>query len=218
MELHAWNSMRNPCPSIQFNMYDYRNLSPQMRNEVLEWRKRNGLPWHSPAHGQMGFSDKYLVTAACFEHKRHIGISPDRMNCCEKTLLDFCLEFGSEVFAWCILPNHYHLLIQCALIKTFCKYLGKLHGRLSRQWNKEDDEPGRKVWYRSFDREIRSERHFYASLNYVHHNPVHHKYVESWVDWPWSSAAIYLEKVGREEAEKIWREYPLFDYGKKWDL
>jgi hypothetical protein len=24
--------------------------------------------------------------------------------------------------------------------------------------------------------------------------------------------------VGRETAEKIWREYPILDYGKKWDV
>jgi hypothetical protein len=29
--------------------------------------------------------------------------------------------------------------------------MGKFHGRSSRQWNLEDDQVGRKVWYRSFD-------------------------------------------------------------------
>ncbi len=92
-----------------------------MRNEVLEWRKRNGLPWHSPAHGQMGFSDKYLVTAACFEHKRHIGISPDRMNCCEKTLLDFCLEFGSEVLLF--FGSHFYPLIMFIITRFIINML-----------------------------------------------------------------------------------------------
>jgi putative transposase len=65
---------------------------------------------------------------------------------------------------------------------------------------------------------MKSERHFWATLNYVHHNPVKHRYVKRWVDWPWSSAARYLEEVGREEAERIWSEYPVLDYGKQWDL
>jgi len=55
-------------------------------------------------------------------------------------------------------------------------------------------------------------------MNYVHHNPVHHGYVQRWQDWPWSSATAFLEKVGAEKAREIWQEYPILDYGKKWDV
>jgi putative transposase len=54
-------------------------------------------------------------------------------------------------------------------------------------------------------------------VNYIHNNPVHHGHVDKWQDWPWSSASDFLERVGREMAEKIWRESPILDYGKKWD-
>jgi len=67
------------------------------------------------------------------------------------------------------------------------------------------------------DRVMRSERHYWATLNYIHHNPVHHGYVERWPDWPWSSASGFLEQLGRDEAEQIWLEYPIEDYGKGWD-
>ena len=42
-------------------------------------------------------------------------------------------------------------------------------------------------------------------------------YVERWTDWPFSSAADYLGAVGKEEAERRWREFPVLDYGKGWD-
>ena len=48
-------------------------------------------------------------------------------------------------------------------------------------------------------------------------NPVHHGYVKLWTEWPWSSAAEYLERTGRAEAEQVWKEYPILDYGRKWD-
>jgi len=82
----------------------------------------------------------------------------------------------------------------------------------------EDDARGRKVWYNCFERRIKSERHFWATLNYIHHNPVHHGYVDRWQDWPWSSADAFLKNIGRERALKLWLEYPILDYGKKWDL
>jgi putative transposase len=55
-------------------------------------------------------------------------------------------------------------------------------------------------------------------LNYIHNNPVHHGVAERWQDWIFSSANSFLEKLGRAAAIKIWREYPVLDYGKDWDL
>jgi putative transposase len=73
------------------------------------------------------------------------------------------------------------------------------------------------VWYNAAETAIKSERHFWASLNYVLHNAVRHGYVERWQDWPYSNAAQYLEQVGRATAEYRWREYPILDYGAQWD-
>jgi len=122
-----------------------------------------------------------------------------------------------EIYAWCILPNHYHVLLASRRIKSLTKELGQFHGRSSFAWNGEDGQRGRQVWFRCFDREIRSERHFWATVNYIHHNPVHHGHVEKWQDWIWSSAPTFVEEVGRERATEIWKKYPILDYGKGWD-
>ena len=54
-------------------------------------------------------------------------------------------------------------------------------------------------------------------MNYVHNNAVHHGYVARWQDWPLSSAQEYLAEMGRAEAGRLWRKYPVLDYGKGWD-
>ncbi len=64
---------------------------------------------------------------------------------------------------------------------------------------------------------MRSDRHFWATLNYVHHNPVRHGYVARWAEWPWSSASDYLAQIGVEAAKRIWTGFPIRDYGKDWD-
>jgi len=64
---------------------------------------------------------------------------------------------------------------------------------------------------------MRSDRHFWVTTNYIHHNAVHHAYVEEWCDWPFSSALGFLEQLGREEAKRIWLEYPVLQYGAGWD-
>jgi putative transposase len=122
-----------------------------------------------------------------------------------------------RVHAWCVLPNHYHALLTTDQILLVLKSLAKLHGRLSFLWNGEENTRGRQVWCGAVEREMRGERHFWATMNYVHHNPVRHGYVQKWSEWPYSSALDYLAGVSREDAELIWKEYPLLEYGAGWD-
>ncbi len=121
-----------------------------------------------------------------------------------------------QTIAWVVQPNHYHILVQTDLDMPG-PWLGRLHNGKSTQWNHEDGTPKRKVWRRFSDRQIRSERHFYASLNYIHANPVKHELVRSAVDWPWSSLHKYIETCGRDTLVRWWRQYPIMDYGKGWD-
>jgi putative transposase len=197
--------------------YIWRQLTPEQREEVLAWRKANARPWHSPPHRPNRGHRDFLVSAACFEHAHHIGFCPQRMDDFAASLLDVLDREATRTIAWCVLPNHYHALVEAPNILKLLGELGQLHGRTSHRWNGEERTRGRQVFHRATERFMRSDRHFFASLNYVHNNPVHHRYVQRWTDWPWSSAIEYLERTGRAEAERLWKEFPLLDYGKKWD-
>jgi Transposase and inactivated derivatives len=169
-----------------------------------------------PPHFEYEGDCRFLITAACFEHTHIIGKSANRTAECESELLNIC-DKSEELYAWCVLPNHYHLLLRTANINEILKQLGKFHGASSYRWNGDDNFRGRKVWFRAIERSMRSERHFYASLNYVHHNPVKHGYAKNWREWPYSSAAEYLDNIGRTRAAEVWQKYPVLDYGKDWD-
>lgn len=197
-------------------MYDWRKMNSQQRNEVLKLRKEKGLPWHSPPH-KIGDTDYYHLCATCYEHQPIIGATPTRIAEFTAKILDQMKSLLIIVFAWCILPNHWHMLIKSSNILDLLKEIGRFHGRQSYRWNGEENCRGRKVWYNALDRYIRSERHFWATMNYIHHNPVHHHYVTNWQDWPFSSAIEFLEKMGKEKTAEIWRKYPILDYGKGWD-
>jgi len=199
-------------------MYFWRTLTEKQEAEVLHERKGRKLPWHSPPHLDFEGPVSFIITASCYEHKHIIGHTSDRIARFEQDLIATCVDFAHKIFAWCILTNHYHILLRTEQIKALRKALGKLHGRTSRFWNQEDDKPGRKVWFNLFDRDMRSQRHMWASMNYIHNNAVHHGYVQRWQDWPYSSANQFLEEVGREKAAEIWKEYPILDYGKGWDV
>ena len=198
-------------------MYNWRKMTDEERQEALKVRRARKLPWHSPPHLNFEGVHQYLISSACYEHAPIIGTSPKRLTECEEGVLEVCNHFCRSIYAWCILPNHYHAVVKTDQIKELRRALGQFHGRSSFIWNSEDNTRGRKVWHNCFERSIKSERHFWATLNYVHHNPVHHGYVDHWQDWPWSSAREFIEVVGRSRALDLWIQYPILDYGKKWD-
>ena len=193
--------------------YLWRRLTPEKQQAILQYRKRLKRPWHRPPHFDQG-NIHYHLTGACFEHQPFIGHSPERMAEFSELLLESLPEPPA---AWCVLPNHYHVLVRCPEIKTIGKILGSLHGSTSFRWNGEENQRGRKIWHSISDRAMRNTEHFWATVNYIHHNPVKHGYVDQWTDWPFSSAMDYLDEVGREQAVMLWKQYPVLDYGKGWD-
>ncbi len=191
-------------------------MTDEQRNDLLVLRQTQGNPWHSPPH-RAGERTRFHLTAACYGHKSLIGSNTERIVKFEDELIEKLKIHASDIYAWCILPNHYHVLLKSSHILELLKALGKFHGRLSFIWNGEDAERGRKVWCGASETSIKSDGHFWATMNYVHNNPVHHKYVDRWQSWPFSSANNYLKSVGKEKAMEIWDKYPLYDYGKEWD-
>lgn len=132
-------------------------------------------------------------------------------------LLDTLSSTTTRIDAWAVLPNHYHAVILTESLPALLHSLGRLHGRCSFLWNREDNSRGRKVWFNTLERTISDDFHHFTTIQYVHHNPVRYGHAQRWTEWKWSSAASYLEEIGREEAERRWKEYPVTGYGSGWD-
>jgi putative transposase len=197
-------------------MYRWRTMTPDQREQALACRRLQYRPWHSPPHFKAETS-YYLLTAACYEHQPVIGHSDNRMAEFETALLDELKNTCQSTYAWIVLPNHYHALVQTLEVSKALSGLGQLHGRTSYQWNGEELTRGRKVWCGAVETAMKSERHFWASLLYVLNNAVRHRYVDRWQMWPFCNANEWLEEVGRESAERMWREFPIETFGDGWD-
>jgi putative transposase len=139
-------------------MYRWRKMSVQQRADVLQYRQANRLPWHSPPHYSSD-TGVYLMTAACFEHQHVIGHNPLRMAAFEQSLLESTCAFCSDVYAWTVLPNHYHTLVKTDDVNALLESLGRLHGTSSFGWNGEESCRGRKVGTAT-ETGIKSERHY----------------------------------------------------------
>ncbi len=196
-------------------MYEYRQLTPEQRAELVRQRLAKGCPPHSPPH-LVRDRTFYLLTATCYEHKCHISTN-SRRDRLLNLLFEAFINEGMEILAWVVLPNHYHLLTNVTNFQSLANLFRSIHGSLSRQWNLEENVKERKIWYRYTDRAIRSERHYYTTLNYIHYNSGKHKWAESPYDWLQSSVYWYLQHYGRQWLRDVWVKYPVRDYGKGWD-
>lgn len=98
-----------------------------------------------------------------------------------------------DLHAWCIMPNHVHILMQptngftmSTSIASWKKYTGR---RISAWRQKHRGIPPGPVWHRDFfDRFIRDEGHYRNVVRYIHENPVKARLVRMAEDWEWSSA------------------------------
>jgi putative transposase len=196
-------------------MYEYRKLTPEQRAELTQQRRALGYPPHSPPH-LVRDQPFYLLTATCYEHACQMESQARREQILDSLFEQF-VTAGMEIHAWVVLPNHYHLLVHVTDFDALGSVFRLVHGPTARQWNLEDNTSGRKVWYRFSDRAIRSERHYYTTLNYIHYNPVKHGWVASPYDWAESSVHWYLEHHGRGWLRDLWVRYPLRAYGRGWD-
>lgn len=196
--------------------YEYRQLTPLEREQVVELRREHGYPLHAPPH-PFRQPAHYFITAINYEHK-HIMHSPARRTEFETRLMNELEKIHADVSGWVILPNHYHMLIGVASLDFVSAMLFQLHGTTSREWNAADNLTSkRRVWYKFRDRMIRDEIHFYTALNYIHINPVKHGYVSNPYDWCWSSVHNYVDAHGKEWLREKWKAYPPGEMGKDWD-
>ncbi|MFN3762266.1 MAG: REP-associated tyrosine transposase [Anaerolineae bacterium] len=142
---------------------------------------------------------------------------PDDLSWLTNECLDAFSHAQLPCSAWVFLPNHYHVLLETQDIRIVSETLRLLHSRVATTINGRQNQRGRQVWYRFTDRLIRNERHYWATINYIHYNPVKHKYVDRMSEWPWSSFHEYLEIYGEEWLIRTWNAYPVGNYGKGWD-
>ena len=105
------------------------------------------------------------------------------------------LHFDSEryrLLAWCIMPNHVHVLIQpfaslAGIVQSWKSYTGRW--AMAHNAELELGVPGRNLWMKEYwDRYMRDEAHLRRTTDYIQENPVKAGLCATAGEWPWSSA------------------------------
>ncbi len=154
----------------------------------------------------ISFATVYWIDV--FVREKYISIMVDSLDHCRK-------KKGMEIFGYCIMPSHVHLIIRSALGDPSA-LIRDLKGFTSKKILKEiEDNPkeSRKEWllwmferagarnsnvkHRQFWQqhnqpiEIWSAKVFWQKLNYIHQNPVKSGFVTDPIAWKYSSARNY---------------------------
>lgn len=96
------------------------------------------------------------------------------------------LQYDVEIYAYCIMPNHLHLLIKADL-KELASFMAKIIAEFARYYNHKHNRTGYVFQGRYKSQCIESIGYFWNCLRYIHNNPLYLQDVDNIVDYRYSS-------------------------------
>jgi putative transposase len=93
-----------------------------------------------------------------------------------------------EVIAYCLMPNHVHLILVPSCAEGLQHALKAMHARHAQRINRMRDLSGH-LWQGRYYSSPLDENHFVNAIRYVELNPVRARMIDVAQDYKWSSAA-----------------------------
>jgi putative transposase len=121
-------------------------------------------------------------------------------------LAERCRKASVEVWAYCLMPNHVHLVLTPAMPDDLARAIGETHRQYTGYINARARWTGH-LFQGRFSSVALDDAHLVAAARYVALNPVRARLVARAQDWPWSSACAHL--AGRDDT--LVRVAPLLD-------
>ncbi|MBO1927231.1 transposase [Thiomicrorhabdus sp. 6S2-11] len=116
-------------------------------------------------------------------------------------LNEYAQKHQVEIWAYCLMTNHIHLILRPTSKEGLQQVLKPLHMRYAQYINKKMGWKGH-LWQGRYFSSALDEAYAYQAIRYVELNPVRAKMVKSAVDYEWSSARAHS---GLEESELLAR-------------
>ena len=107
-------------------------------------------------------------------------------------LATWCARQGVEIWAYCLMPNHVHLIATPQNELALAAAIGEAHRRYTRAINFSQGWRGY-LWQGRFASVVLDGPHLLAAVRYVEQNPVRARLCAQAWEYPWSSAAAHLE-------------------------
>ena len=126
-------------------------------------------------------------------------------------LAEQCAAHDVRIWAWCLMPNHVHLVAVPKTAEGLARAVGEAHRRYTRRINFREGWRGY-LWQGRFASFVMETAHALAAVRYVERNPVRVGLVKRAWQWPWSSAAGHVSGRG----DVLVRSNPLAEEVSNW--
>ena len=126
-------------------------------------------------------------------------------------MAEWCAHYGVSIWAYCLMPNHVHLIAVPETERALGLAIGEAHRRYTRRVNFREGWRGH-LWQGRFASFPMDERHLLAAARYVELNPVRAGITKRPEDYAWSSARAHL--AGRDD--RLVKAGPLLDMVGDW--
>jgi putative transposase len=145
---------------------------------MLTPRHRRYLPLWEPIHATSRGVDRRQIFFQPRDYEGFLAL-----------LRDAALKFKVDVFAYCAMPNHFHLLVMQRVEGAIPAFLHRLVGGSACHYRRRTSSVGLGHVYqrRYWSRVVINERHYLTTLRYVEDNPRRAGLVRRSEDWPWGS-------------------------------
>jgi len=105
----------------------------------------------------------------------------------------WCRQERVEIWAYCLMPNHVHLVAVPENEQGLARAIGEAHRRYTVRVNQRENWRGY-LWQGRFSSYPLDEQYLLAAVRYVELNPVRARLVERPWLYSWSSAAAHVRK------------------------
>lgn len=105
-------------------------------------------------------------------------------------LTDLKPDCNVKIWAYCLMPNHVHMIAVPHETQSLSKFFGIAHHRYAQRINKAHEWRGH-LWQERFFSVVMDERHTLAAIRYVELNPVRAGLCRKPEEWEWSSVHFH---------------------------
>ena len=106
-------------------------------------------------------------------------------------LSEWTRKYGVEIWAYCLMPNHVHLIAVPETEDGLARAIGEAHRRYTLRINFREGWRGH-LWQERFSSFPMDERYLLAAARYIEMNPVVSGLSAKPEDYPWSSACAHM--------------------------
>lgn len=104
---------------------------------------------------------------------------------------EWCKKYDVEIWAYCLMPNHVHLIAIPETEDGLRQAIGEAHRRYTRRINFREKWKGH-LWQGRFASYVMDEQYLLAAARYIELNPVKANLIKKPGQYQWSSAKAHL--------------------------